>query len=153
MWTIRSYRNSDAVYTKIAFIRLHIALSAPMQVVQASTSVGLCLVYSTPPGWREGSSSASPLGRYAAAASLSQETQTQTGSHIHLMCVCVWGWGGEGGGGRRVEGVGKEGRGVWEEEGGGGGGRRVGGCGKKRVEEGEEGGGGGRRVEGMGGGG
>ena len=83
-----------------------------MQVVQASASVGLCLVCSTPPGLREGSSSASPLGRYAAAASQSQETQTQTGSHIHLMCVC----GEEGRGrrsvGRRVEGVGKEGKGV-----------------------------------------
>ena len=98
MWT-RSCRNSDAVYTKITFIRFHIALSAPMQVVQASASVGLCLVCSTPPGLREGSSSASPLGRYAAAASQSQETQTQTGSHIHLMRVC-----GE-------EECGKEGRG------------------------------------------
>ena len=83
-----------------------------MQVVQASASVGLCLVCSTPPGLREGSSSASPLGRYATAASQSQETQTQTGSHIHLMRVC----GEEGRGrrsvGRRVEGVGKEGKGI-----------------------------------------
>ena len=73
--------------TKITFIRLHITLSAPTQVVHTSASVGLCLVYSTLPGLREGSFSASPLGRYAAAASQSQETQTQTGSHIHLMCV------------------------------------------------------------------